>query len=141
MEGHKRRRFSKEFNPEAVSLFHSSGKSIGQLAGDLDIGEGSLRRWVHQSKVDGGRGPAGALTSDELAELRHLRKEIKVLRMEREILKKALRPSSPRKSHEVCIHRCGEGALSAQAVVQGAAGDSERFLCLAVLSPLSRSTA
>jgi len=45
--------------------------------------------WVRQAAVDAGKGPAGALTTDEKAELAALRKENRVLKLEREILKKA----------------------------------------------------
>jgi len=44
---------------------------------------------VRQAEVDAGKGPAGALTTAEKEELSQLRREVKVLRMEREILKKA----------------------------------------------------
>ena len=84
-----RRRFTKEFKADAVELVRKSGKSIGEVARDLDLTESSLRAWVKQAEIDGGRGPAGALTSEERDELRALRRENKVLRMERDFLKKA----------------------------------------------------
>ncbi|MEP6653682.1 MAG: hypothetical protein ABJA82_10005 [Myxococcales bacterium] len=48
-----------------------------------------MRAWVRQAEVDAGRGPAGALTTAEKEELSRLRREVKVLRMEREIFKRA----------------------------------------------------
>lgn len=48
-----------------------------------------MRSWVRQADVDAGQGPAGALTTAEKEELSQLRREVKVLRMEREILKRA----------------------------------------------------
>jgi transposase len=48
-----------------------------------------LRRWVLQARIDRGKGPDGALTTEEREELRRLRREVVTLRMEREILKKA----------------------------------------------------
>ena len=66
-----------------------SDKSIGEVCRDLGLTETTVRRWVKQAEVDAGRGAPGALTTDELEELRRLRKEVKVLRTEREILKKA----------------------------------------------------
>jgi transposase-like protein len=45
--------------------------------------------WCRQAEVDEGKGAAGALTTAEKEELSHLRREVKVLRMEREILKQA----------------------------------------------------
>jgi transposase len=87
--GGKRRKFSAEYKAEAVRLVSDSGKSIGVIALELGLGETALRRWVQQAVIDDGRGPAGALTTGERAELVQLRRENQRLRMEREILKKA----------------------------------------------------
>lgn len=88
-EKRARRKFTDEYKSRAVGLVLTQGLSVAKVAGDLGIYESSLANWVKQAKVDRGSGPPGALTSDELAELRQLRKEVKVLREEREILKKA----------------------------------------------------
>jgi len=85
----KRRQFTDEFKAEAVRLVGESGKSVGQIARDLDLVESALRRWVEQAAIEAGRGTPGALTRAEREELVQLRREIKQLRMEREILKKA----------------------------------------------------
>ena len=84
-----RRSFSKEYKAEVVELIRKSGKTIGAICRDLDLTETAVRRWVHQAEVDSGAGPAGALTTAEREELAQLRKRIKTLEMEREILKKA----------------------------------------------------
>jgi transposase-like protein len=60
------------------------------VAKDLGITESNLRNWVKQADVDAGKGPAGALTTAERQELSALRRENKELRMEREILRKAM---------------------------------------------------
>jgi transposase-like protein len=83
----KRRKFSDEYKAETVRLIQSSGKGVGQMALELGIGETALRRWVAQAEVEAGRGPAGALSRSERAELVELRRENQRLRMEREILK------------------------------------------------------
>ncbi len=85
----KRRSFTDEYKAEVVELIRKSGKSIGAVAKELDLTETAVRAWVHQAEVDAGRGPAGALTTAESAELAQLRKRVKTLEMEREILKKA----------------------------------------------------
>lgn len=85
----KHRIFSSEFKSEAVRLAQSPGQSIAIVAKDLGITESNLRNWIKQDAVDGGNGPAGALTTAEKQELSALRREIKELRMEREILRKA----------------------------------------------------
>ncbi len=82
-----RRTFTAEFKAETVELIRSSGKSIGQVCRDLNLAETAVRRWVQQSEVDAGRWPG--LTTAEREELARLRREVRVLREEREILKKA----------------------------------------------------
>jgi transposase len=76
-----------EFRREAVALLKSSGKSVPQLAGELGISPQSLRNWARQIDVDSGK--AEGLASTEREELRRLRREVKTLTEEREILKKA----------------------------------------------------
>jgi transposase-like protein len=90
--GRKRRFFTKEFKAETVRLVREGAKAdkgIRQIAKDLDLTETALRDWVRQADIDEGKGPAGALTTAEREELTRLRRENKVLQMEREILKRA----------------------------------------------------
>jgi transposase len=84
-----RRKFTPEFKAEAVRLCKVGDRTVTQVAVDLDLTETALRDWVKRADIDAGEGPPGALTSDERAELTHLRRENKRLQMEREILKKA----------------------------------------------------
>lgn len=79
--------YSMDFRREAVALLKSSGKTVPQLAAELGVSPQSLRNWARQIDVDEGR--ASGLTSDEREELRRLRRELKVVTEEREILKKA----------------------------------------------------
>lgn len=83
------RTFTPEFKAEAIKLASEPGQSVGKVAKNLDLTETALRAWIKQAKVDAGNGPAGALTTAEKHELTALRKENRVLRMEREILRKA----------------------------------------------------
>ena len=85
----QRRSFTPEFKAEAVKVVQQGGKSVAMVARELDLTATALRGWVHQAEVDAGRGRDGALTSDERAELVQLRREVRTLRMERDILKKA----------------------------------------------------
>ncbi len=90
----KRRSFSPEFKAETVRLVQGSEKSLGTIARELDLTETALRAWVRQAEVDAGRGRAGALTTEEREELARLRRDVKRLQMERDILKNGLaRPS------------------------------------------------
>jgi transposase len=77
-----------EFRAEAVRLVRSSGKLTREVADDLGVSEQTLRNWVRQGDLDDGRRSDG-LTSSEQEELRRLRRENRLLRQEREILKKA----------------------------------------------------
>jgi len=76
-----------EFRREAVALLKSSGKTVPQLAGELGVSPQSLRNWARQLEVDEGR--AEGLSSAERDELRRLRRELRIVTEEREILKKA----------------------------------------------------
>ena len=84
-----RRRFDEEFKEQAVRLVLDQSKSIGAAARDLDLTESSLRKWVERARADRGKGKAGVLTTVEREELGRLRKEVRELRTERDILKKA----------------------------------------------------
>ena len=64
-----------------------SGKSVGEVCRELDLAETAVRRWVVQAEIDGGR--RDGLTTTEREELSRLRHENRVLREERDILKKA----------------------------------------------------
>ena len=104
-------RYTEEFKAEAVQLARSSPeRSIRQLAYELGISDQTLRNWIRQAQID--RGKREGLSTEEREELRRLRRENKVLREERQILKKALRPSSQRKTglgELLSAHRGGEG--------------------------------
>jgi transposase len=82
-----RRSFSDEYKAEVVELCRTSGKSISEVARDLGLTVSAVRRWVAQADIDAGRRPG--MTSEEHSELVQLRKENRVLREERDILKRA----------------------------------------------------
>ena len=83
-----RRQFDDDFKASAVRLVLDEGKSVGRVARDLDLTESALRTWVDHARADRTKGRTG-LTTEEREELRHLRKENRELRTDREILKKA----------------------------------------------------
>jgi transposase len=82
-----RRSFTKAFKAEVVELVRQPGNSAASVARDLDLTETAVRAWVKQADVDDGN--REGMTSAQLAELAQLRKENRVLREERDILKRA----------------------------------------------------
>ena len=76
-----------EFEAEALRLVRSSDRSIPQIAKEIGVSDNSLRNWVDQAAIDEGK--REGLTTDEREELRRLRRENKVLKQERDFLKKA----------------------------------------------------
>ena len=83
----RRRSFTKAFKAEVVELVRQPGNSVASVARDLDLTETAVRAWVKQADVDDGR--RDGLTTAEREELARLRRENRVLREERDILKRA----------------------------------------------------
>ena len=85
----ERRHFTPEFKAEAVRLSKVGDRTVTQVAVDLDLTETALREWVKRADIDAGKGPPEALTTAEREEMARLRREVKRLTMERDILKAA----------------------------------------------------
>jgi transposase len=85
----QQRRFTKEFEEEAVRLVQTSGRTQREIAGDLGIGLSTLVRWIGRSRDRRAADPATAVANDVTAELKRLRRENEIFRQERDILKKA----------------------------------------------------
>jgi transposase len=85
----QQRRFTKEFEDEAVRLALTSGRTQREIAGDLGIGLSTLVRWIGRSRDRQAMAPGGQTEPDMVAELKRLRRENEILRQERDILKKA----------------------------------------------------
>ena len=83
-----RRSYTAEFKDGAIRLVLDEGKTVAQVARDLDLTESALGAWVKQARADRSHGKTG-LTTDERAELAQLRRQVQELRMERDLLKKA----------------------------------------------------
>ena len=79
--------YPKEFRVEAVELVRSGRRSLREAAESLGVSQQTLRNWCRQAEVDVGR--REGVSSDEREELIRLRRENRVLREEREILRKA----------------------------------------------------
>jgi transposase len=83
-----RRQFTDEFMAGAVRLVLDEGKRVGAVARELDLTPSSLANWVRHAQADRTKGRTG-LTTAEREELARLRKELRIVQEEREILKKA----------------------------------------------------
>jgi len=81
----KRRSYTEDFKRDAVALVTDQGYKTSDAARSLGIGDGLLRRWRQEFE----QGVVTGLSMDEREELKQLRKENRLLRMEKEILKKA----------------------------------------------------
>ncbi len=76
-----------EFRQQIVEL-NRAGRSIASIAREFEPSQNTIRKWVQQAELDAGERDDG-LTTDEKAELRRLRREVRRLKEEREILEKA----------------------------------------------------
>jgi len=81
----KRRSYTEDFKRDAVALVTDQGYKTSDAARSLGIGDGLLRHWRQEFE----QGVVTGLSMDEREELKQLRKENRLLRMEKEILKKA----------------------------------------------------
>ena len=86
-EGRRRRSFTREYKAEVVQLCRTSGQSIARVARELDLTATAVRRWLRQAEIDGGQ--REGLTTAEREERSRLRRENRVLREERDLLKRA----------------------------------------------------
>jgi transposase len=84
----ERRSFTAAYKSEVVALCRSPGASVGKVARDLGLTETAVRRWLAGAEVD--RGRRQGLTTTEREELSQLRQENRLLREERDLLKRAM---------------------------------------------------
>jgi transposase-like protein len=81
------KRFPAEFKHDVVTVARRGDLSIAEVAVDFGVAEESVRRWMRQADIDDGI--KEGLTSAEQAEVVQLRKNIRRLEMENEILRRA----------------------------------------------------
>jgi transposase len=84
-----RRQYTEEFKAGAIRLVMEEDQSVSQVARSLGIHRSLVDVWVRQAKIDAGKGRPNAVTSNEKEELTRLRRENRILKMERAILVKA----------------------------------------------------
>ena len=94
----KRRRFSQEFKIEAVRMVVEQGRDLYDVCKDLEIRPDMVRKWIKKFENDGMDAfPGSGRLKPEDEENRRLRRENERLRMERDILKKAVAIFSDRR--------------------------------------------
>jgi transposase len=86
----ERRSYTDEFRLDAISLVVDQGYARAEAARNLGIGAGMLGRWIRKHEQSGDHAFRGnGKLSPEQQEIRSLKTEVKRLKMERDILKKA----------------------------------------------------
>jgi transposase len=85
----KQKRFTQEFQDEAVRLVETSGRTRREIAEDLGVGLSTLRHWIDRRRERQIDDPPEGRQEDMTAELKRLRRENEILRQERDILKRA----------------------------------------------------
>ena len=87
----KNQRYDQQFKREAVQLYETSGKSVTEIEADLGISSGLLNKWRAQLRRDGEQAfPGSGHQTEAEAEVRRLKRELEIVRQERDILKKAI---------------------------------------------------
>ena len=117
MAGRGRGRYPPEYKEQIVELVRS-GRSPGSLAREFEPSEQTIRNWVKRADLDEGRRSDG-LTTEARLELLRLKREVKRLRMERDILKNS--HGHPGAGHPAALKLCcGRGQRSSGLLVPGA---------------------
>jgi transposase len=88
MSKRRRRSFSPEFKAEVVELCRQPRRTPHSVAAELDLAETAVRRWVNQAEVNAGIRPG--TTSSDAEELARLRKQLREVTEERDILARAV---------------------------------------------------
>jgi transposase len=87
----KKRSYTEEFKREVLEMAASKEVSVAQLARDLGITPSLIYKWRERYRVDGSRGELKPSEKRETeAEIRRLKRELAVVKQERDILKKAI---------------------------------------------------
>lgn len=87
-KGQHRKPYPPEFRDETVRLVRESGRPRAEIARELGITSETIRQWIKQADIDEGRRDDG-FTTQEREEIAALRRRVRVLEQERDILKKA----------------------------------------------------
>ena len=122
--------YTAEFKQEAVQLAQTSGKSIAQVARELGISDTSIHQWRKELTEHGPEAfPGSGHQTAQEEEVRRLKRELEVVKQERDILKKPS-ASSRAASSEIPVHGFASARVSDDDHVSCAGGFSQWILCL-----------
>jgi len=85
----ERRSFSEEYKQQVLEMIRAGDQSVSQICRDLELTESSVRRWIKLDQESNGPMTQNSLMETDQQELERLRTENKLLKTERDILKKA----------------------------------------------------
>jgi transposase len=108
-----RRNFTEDYKAGAVRLVLDEGRTVAAAASDLGLTESSLRNWVEHARADRTNGKTG-LTTAEREELARLRKELRIVQEEREILKKRFKGDGVSKEQVLDVQRGSRSPRSSE---------------------------
>jgi transposase len=86
----RQRRFTPEFKEDVAQLYLSGERTVAELCRDFDLGDTAVRRWIRQAEASQLGREVPATGRNQLEEIEALRKENTTLRMERDVLKRAM---------------------------------------------------
>jgi transposase len=84
----RRGRYPREFRRDVAALVIDQNRTVADVARELNLVEQTVHNWVRQERID--RGERAGLTSEEREELGQLRREVKRLTQERDLLKRSV---------------------------------------------------
>jgi len=84
----RRGRYPKEFRRDAAALVIDQKRTVADVARELGVVDQTLGNWVRQERID--RGEREGLSTEEREELARLKREVKRLTMERDLLKRSV---------------------------------------------------
>ena len=137
----ERKRYTKEFKLDAVSLVLDQGHSRTDVAKMLDVNNQMISRWVkeYQQDDDGQAFRGNGKLTPEQEEIRRLKVQVKQLEMEKRILKEAT-VFSPRKPSKISVYRATEKDLPSRFDVSTVGREKKWFLSVSQQSESAADT-
>ncbi|MBA3873213.1 MAG: transposase [Anaerolineae bacterium] len=123
------KKYSDEFKQEVLAMVATGERTVSQVERDLDITPGLIYKWQQRYRMVDEKLQPSAERSEQ-AELRGLKRELEIMRQERDILKKAIRVFSRGKCEPLPVYCSPSPRLSGTAFVRGTGCSCQRILRL-----------